>query len=63
MRLMSRDVAGVVGVAPAGSQRPVRMRFGALTYALTNDEAITLATKLVDIVAELRALERKHKDV
>ena len=58
MRLCGRDVPAGVGVAPAGSPRPVRLRFGGNTYALTTGEAVELATRIADIVQQLNELDR-----
>lgn len=58
MRLCVRDADAVVGVAPAGSVRPVRLRIGGIAFAMSTDEAVELATRLADIATELRNLER-----
>jgi len=53
MRLAAKNIDPSVVVA-AGTERPIRLRTGALTYMLTDDEAIDLATKLADAVDENR---------
>lgn len=53
MRLAARNLEPTVVVAP-GTERPIRLRTGAITYMLTDDEAIDLATKLADAVEESR---------
>ncbi len=53
MRLSARDLDPTVVLAP-DTQRPIRLRTGALTYMFTAAEAIELATKLADAVTQLR---------
>lgn len=58
MRLSARDVAFTVATIPA-SVRPIRLRGGGLTYMLTPDEAVDLATQLADAVTEIKALDER----
>lgn len=61
MRVCGRNVVAVVGVAPAGSARPLRLRFGGITYALTIEESVELASRIADIVTELNRLEERNQ--
>lgn len=49
MRLCGKDVGAAVGAAP-GSNRPVRLRIGGNTYAMTTGEAVELATLIADVI-------------
>lgn len=60
MRLSARDLDPTVVLAP-DSQRPVRLRTGALTYMFTTAEAIDLATELADAVTQLKEQEHNHE--
>ncbi len=53
MRVAARNLDPTVVVAP-GTERPIRLRTGALTYMFTEHEAVDLATKLADAVDENR---------
>jgi len=52
MRIAARNLDPTVVVAP-GTERPIRLRTGALTYMFTTAEAVELATKLADAVGEI----------
>ncbi len=52
MRLSARNLEPSVVVSP-GTERPIRLRTGALTYMFTTAEAVDLATKLADAVGEI----------
>ena len=60
MRVAARNFDPSVVVAP-GSERPIRLRTGALTYMFTEAEAVDLATKLADAVQESRKTGAHHE--
>lgn len=60
MRVAARNFDPSVVVAP-GSERPIRLRTGALTYMFTEHEAVDLATKLADAVQESRKAGAQHE--
>ncbi len=60
MRLAAKNIDPSVVVA-AGTERPIRLRTGALTYMFTEHEAVDLATKLADAVQESRKTGEHHE--
>ena len=52
MRIAARNLEPSVVISP-DSDRPIRLRTGALTYMFTKAEAVDLATKLADAVGEI----------
>ena len=58
MRLSARDISFKVAAIPS-SVRPIRVRGGGLTYMLTSEEAVDLATQLADAVSEIRTLDQR----
>ncbi|GCA97171.1 hypothetical protein [Mycolicibacterium sp. NCC-Tsukiji] len=53
MRIAARDLKPTVVVAP-DTERPIRLRTGAITFQFTEAEAIGLATQLADAVDQNR---------
>lgn len=53
MRLAAKDLAASVVAAP-GTARPVRLRIGGLAFGMEPAEAIDLASRIADVVTELK---------
>lgn len=60
MRIAARNLEPSVVISP-DSDRPIRLRTGALTYMFTEHEAVDLATKLADAVQESRKTGAQHE--
>lgn len=59
MRLCTRELNVNLTVVP-DTTRPIRLRTGAFTCAMSQAEAIELANQLADAVEELRTKQREE---
>lgn len=57
----SKDIGYRVTAAPPGTPRPVRFKIGGLTVCMTTVEALELAGKLADAIAELKQREQENR--
>ena len=61
MRVAARNLDPTVVVAP-GTERPIRLRTGALTYMFTPAEALDLANQLADAINTTNHSKEEHHE-